>query len=55
MEPLRAGGVGLIAAGTVGYALGLVVAYPGRAFTLTALMVGICLVVLQGSNRGGHV
>lgn len=40
-------GGGLVVAGIVGYTTGVVAAYPGRAFSLTALMVGIALLVIQ--------
>lgn len=38
-------GVGtfLSVAGAVGYLIGVAVAYPGRAFSLTAVMVGLTL------------
>ncbi|WP_299334275.1 hypothetical protein [Haloplanus sp.] len=39
-------GAGLTGAGVCGYALGTVVAYPGRAFSLTAVMIGITLVAI---------
>ena len=38
------------AAGVVGYAAGVVVAYPGRAFSLTALMLGITLLAIGGGE-----
>lgn len=41
-------GAGLVlsAGGLAGYAVGLVVAYPGRAFSMTLLMVGITIVAV---------
>lgn len=39
-------GAGLLAVGLAGYAVGLAVAYPGRAFSLTAVMVGTALVIV---------
>jgi hypothetical protein len=36
-------GAGLTGVGLCGYVAGTVVSYPGRAFSLTALMVGITL------------
>lgn len=43
------GGVCTVA-GVVGYAVGVVVAYPGRSFSLTALMVGITLLAIGGDG-----
>jgi hypothetical protein len=39
------GGV-LSLAGLVGYAVGVSVAYPGRAFSITALITGIALLTI---------
>jgi len=39
-------GAALSAVGVCGYLAGLVVAYPGRAFSITAVMVGITLVAV---------
>ncbi|WP_338738424.1 hypothetical protein [Haloplanus salilacus] len=44
-------GVGLTAAGVCGYVVGTVVPYPGRAFSLTAVMLGITLAAI-GDRRG---
>jgi len=44
-------GAGLTVAGVCGYVGGVVVAYPGRAFSLTAIMVGITLAAI-GDHRG---
>jgi hypothetical protein len=44
-------GAGLAVVGLGGYVTGTVVAYPGRAFAITALMVGITLVAI--SDAGG--
>ena len=46
-------GGGLLVAGLLGYAVGVYVPYPGRAFSLTAVMVGIGLVLLGGAPAGG--
>jgi len=46
MERRRVAGGGLLVAGLCGYAAGVYVPYPGRAFSLTAVMVGIVLVVI---------
>lgn len=51
MDRTFAAGASLSGAGTLGYAVGLVVAYPGRAFSLTAVMVGITLMAL-GDGEG---
>ncbi|MFB6179039.1 MAG: hypothetical protein ABEI77_04865 [Halorientalis sp.] len=48
---LVAGG-GLLAAGLAGYALGTVRPFPGRAFSLTAIMVGLLLVSIGRPTRG---
>ena len=39
-------GGGLFVVGLVGYVVGIYVAYPGRAFSLTAIMVGVTLVAI---------
>ncbi|GAB3322060.1 MULTISPECIES: hypothetical protein [Haloplanus] len=44
-------GVALSAVGVCGYVAGLVVAYPGRAFSITAVMVGITLVAVGDGRR----
>ena len=46
-------GWGLLVAGLLGYAAGIYVPYPGRAFSLTAIMVGIVLVVVGGIPGAG--
>ncbi|WP_251343004.1 hypothetical protein [Haloplanus halophilus] len=43
-------GAVLSVAGICGYLTGVVVAYPGRAFSLTAIMVGITLAAI-GDRR----
>jgi hypothetical protein len=48
-----AAGVGLVVLGTLGYAVGVVVAYPGRAFAVTGVMVGIALLAV-GSGRSSR-
>jgi hypothetical protein len=45
-------GVALTALGVVGYGLGIAVAYPGRSFSVTAVMVGIALLAV-GYGDGG--
>ena len=39
-------GGGLFTVGLVGYVVGIYVEYPGRAFSVTAIMVGIALVAI---------
>ncbi|MFC6988833.1 hypothetical protein ACFQJD_09165 [Haloplanus sp. GCM10025708] len=43
-------GVGLSAVSLAGYVVGMLVTYPGRAFAITALMVGITLVAIGGAG-----
>lgn len=43
--PLLAG-AGLVLFGTLGYAVGVVAAYPGRSFAVTGAMVGIALLAV---------
>jgi hypothetical protein len=44
-------GIGLTAAGVVGYVVGVAEPYPGRAFSLSGVMVGLTLVAV-GSGGG---
>ncbi len=46
-------GAGLTGVGVCGYALETIVAYPGRAFSLTAVMIGITLVAIGGRRGTG--
>ena len=48
MDRLRIVGLVLVAAGLVGYVVGIVQAYPGRALSVTGVMVGIALVAVGG-------
>ncbi|MFB6353517.1 MAG: hypothetical protein ABEJ92_05470 [Halobacteriales archaeon] len=48
-------GLALTGVGLGGYLLGLVQSYPGRAFSLTALMVGIALVAMRRAFDGTEV
>lgn len=52
MTVLRAGAIVLTATGILGYVAGLFVEYTGRAFALTAVMVGISLFMIAPANRG---
>lgn len=52
MHPERAAGITLTVLGVVGYVIGVYVPYPGRAFSLSGVMVGITLLTLgSGGNR----
>jgi hypothetical protein len=44
-------GAGLTVVGVCGYVVGVLVAYPGRAFSLTAIMIGVTLASI-GEGRG---
>ena len=44
-------GAVLTGLGVCGYAVGTVVAYPGRAFSLTAVMLGITLAAIGKRRR----
>jgi hypothetical protein len=50
MHGLRALGVGLTGLSLAGYVVGVWVAYPGRALSLTAFMIGITLVAIGGDG-----
>lgn len=43
-------GAGLCFVGLIGYVVGIYVTYPARAFTTTAVMVGITLVGISYRN-----
>ncbi len=50
MQNLRAAGLGLTVLSLAGYVAGLWVAYPGRAVSLTAFMVGVALAAIGGTE-----
>lgn len=50
MNVALATGIGLTTVGAAGYLVGLGVAYPGRAFSVSAVMVGITLVAIGRST-----
>lgn len=50
MERAFVAGVAVTAIGVAGYALGTTIDYPGRAFSLAAVMVGITLVAVGSAN-----
>lgn len=54
MDSAFTAGTAITVVGVAGYAVGTAVAYPGRAFSLTAVMVGLTLVAVGSANgRGG--
>jgi len=50
MHRTRAVGVALLGLGLAGYVAGVLTPYPGRAFTITAVMVGITLAAIGGES-----
>lgn len=56
MNRVLAAGIGLTVLGTIGYGVGVFVAYEGRAFSVTALMVGISFLAVgrSGGEGGGE-
>ena len=52
MNRTLAAGLGLLACSLVGYVVGVGLRYPGRAFAITGIMVGVALVAVgvAGSN-----
>lgn len=56
MNRVTAVGFVLTATGLLGYAAGAAVAYPGRSFSVTAVMVGITLIAIRSfRDAGGSV
>ena len=51
MNSAMAVGLALTLAGVVGYVVGLAAPYPGRAFSVTGVMVGVTLLAV-GADRG---
>ena len=51
MNRTRAAGLAILAAGLLGYGLGVYTPYPGRAFSITAVMVGITLTAIGGGDE----
>jgi hypothetical protein len=47
-------GLGLFSIGLVGYGTGIYIAYPGRAFSITAVIVGIGLLGIAQQSHGGE-
>jgi hypothetical protein len=48
MQRLQAFGIALSVLGLVGYLVGVAAAYPGRAFSIAGIMVGITLFAMGG-------
>lgn len=53
MRVVLAVGLGLLVLGLAGYLVGIAVPYPGRAFSVTAVMVGSTLVAMGYPSIGG--
>lgn len=51
MQPTRLFGGLVTLLGLVGYGVGAAVAYPGRAFSVTAVMLGVTLVAIGGGRE----
>jgi len=54
MDTAFAAGAALTALGLAGYVAGSVATYPGRAFSVTVVMVGVTLLAV-GRSTGGAV
>lgn len=54
MNRARLAGAGLFAVGFIGYVVGIYVEYPGRAFSITATIVGVALVAIAGRSDSGE-
>jgi hypothetical protein len=50
MERVRAIGLGLALLSLAGYLVGVLATYPGRAFSITGLMVGLTLYAVGGRH-----
>lgn len=50
MNRTVAAGAALTAASALGYVVGVLAAYPGRAFALSGLMVGITVVAVSAGE-----
>lgn len=48
-------GLGLTVLGVVGYVIGLLAPYPGRAFSITGIMVGITLAAVANAAEPEEV
>lgn len=47
----RTAGVALAALGALGYVIGVLVAYPGRAFSITGIMIGATVIATSGGEE----
>lgn len=54
MNWARLAGAGLFAVGLTGYVVGIYVEYPGRAFSITAIIVGVALVAIAARSDSGE-
>lgn len=52
MNRALAAGLAATVLGLLGYGLGVFVAYPGRAFSLTVLMFGVALALIGRAGTG---
>jgi hypothetical protein len=50
MDRVVAAGVALTVLGLLGYVAGVLAPYPGRAFSVTGVMVGLTLVAVGGDG-----
>lgn len=50
MNRLLVAGTAFVVLGLAGYVAGTVVAYPGRSFSVTAVMIGITLLAIRGAD-----
>jgi len=50
MDRVRAVGIALVVAAVAGYLVGIRHAYPGRALSVTGVMVGLTLVAVGGES-----
>lgn len=50
MDRVVVAGVALTVLGLVGYVVGVFAPYPGRAFSVTGVMVGLTLVAVGGDG-----
>lgn len=55
MNRTLASGLGLTALSLLGYLIGLSTPYPGRAFSITGIMVGITLMAIANAREPEEV
>lgn len=51
MHRTRAIGLGVLLLGILGYVAGVQAPYPGRAFSITAVMLGVTLAAIGGESE----